>query len=573
MSEELGTAYIRIQGDLAPLSKDLATAKAKVATAATGLRSELGDVGFKGAGTQADTFVIKATQGLRTTTGEADKLGGAFGGVVKQIGFAVAAMATFGMATTIFARIIRSASDLEETTSKFNVVFAGLEDRVASWTEELKTGYAMSTREAKFFLSSMQDLLVPMGMLPDKAADMSFAVAKLAADLGSFNNLPTEQVILDIQSALVGNYETMKKYGVVVNATVIATEAMNRGLAKSGDQLSVADKAAVAYELILKGSAAAVGDMGRTMHGYANTLKQFKATLEETATTAGNVLLPAMTHILDTANTKVKEFTEQLANWAEANQVLINQKADEYIKKILRTLETAYKIAESDAAKFGIMGLIGYRLFGVSGAKVIMAIEAANLLIEKYNKLTNSAVPGMIGGSLDALGQLWDTLLADGNDTLTIATAVFKTLDAATRIKLFDENGVTNAEEFKGYLDDAARALGWMPPLLNDMETGFTALGNITDGAATSLNNMAVDMGLLVSTLEEAEGVTDWADNIQLAADEAKAVDEVRAAVQRLAESLKEEATAAALAESLKEEAAAATLAADATSSEEYLTY
>ncbi|HUT72514.1 MAG TPA: hypothetical protein VMW89_17730 [Desulfatiglandales bacterium] len=226
----------------------------------------------------------------------ADKASTGMGGSLqklKQHWLAVAA----AMAGVILGlkKCVTAASDLQEVTSKFEVVFADQIKRAEEWSAALVEGYAMSTRESKQYLSSIQDLLVPMGMQRDLAGQLSFEITKLAADLGSFNNLPTAQVMADIQSALVGNYETMKKYGVVINATMVQEQALAMGLAKTGKELTVAQKAYVAYTMIVKDSEAAVGDMARTSDEYANTVKRWEAATEDLAASIGASLLPALT--------------------------------------------------------------------------------------------------------------------------------------------------------------------------------------------------------------------------------------------------------------------------------------
>ena len=211
--------------------------------------------------------------------------GAAAGAVVYSVGRAGAAC-------------IAAASDAEETASKFAVVFAGQEAQAEAWSQTLVTSYAMSTRESKQYLSSVQDLLVPMGMAADKAGLMSNEVVKLSADLGSFNNLPTAKVMEDIQSALVGNYETMKKYGVVLNMTVVQEKALAMGLAETKDELTAGHKAQAAYALMVEGSAAAIGDMARTSEGYANQVKALEAGFEDLMVVVGEKLLPTMTKLV-----------------------------------------------------------------------------------------------------------------------------------------------------------------------------------------------------------------------------------------------------------------------------------
>lgn len=205
-----------------------------------------------------------------------------------------AALATVAVA---FNKVIKDASNLQEVQSKFDVVFKGQTQLAESFADTLVESYAMSTREAKQYLASVQDLLVPMGMAADKAAEMSNEVVKLAADLGSFNNVSTEQAMMDLQSALVGNYETMKKYGVVLNETVVKQEAMRQGLWDGKGMLDANTKAQIAFELAMRGSEAAQGDMIRTGDSWANISKKIQARVEDISAGIGAQMLPALSRL------------------------------------------------------------------------------------------------------------------------------------------------------------------------------------------------------------------------------------------------------------------------------------
>lgn len=242
-----------------------------------------------------------------------DLTGGAFEKVQREIKSLSSGVSAFSMAAgvgsaaivagftaaaaVITTKFIPAASNLQEIQSKFDVVFAGQTTLVNKWAENLVDKYAMSTREAKQYQSSIQDLLVPMGMQEKAAARLSNEIVKLSADLGSFNNMPTAQVMESVQSALVGNYETMKKFGVVINETRVQQEALNMGLVKTKDELTGADKAQAAYSLMVKSSTAAMGDMERTADGYANTTKRLSSEWEDFSAALGEKFLPAATSV------------------------------------------------------------------------------------------------------------------------------------------------------------------------------------------------------------------------------------------------------------------------------------
>jgi hypothetical protein len=163
--------------------------------------------------------------------------------------------------------------------------------------KELNDAYAMSKNEATALTSSIGALLIPMGYLPDEAAKASVDVVKLAADLGSFNNLPTEETLTAIRAALVGEYEPMRRLGVVLNETVVKQEAANIGFKVGKEVLDGNAKSHAALSLIMKGTIQAQGDMIRTADGYANTAKRAQAASEDMSAALGSILLPAMTTI------------------------------------------------------------------------------------------------------------------------------------------------------------------------------------------------------------------------------------------------------------------------------------
>lgn len=287
---------------------------------------------------------------------------------------------------------VKAASDLQEMTSKFNVVFKDTLVYAEESAKVLVNSYGLSTREAKQYLASVQDLLVPMGMVSKEAARLSDKIVKLSVDLGSFNNQKTENVMLDIQSALVGNFETMKKYGVVLNETVVKNEAYRLGLAKQGEVLNANQKAQAAYSLMVKGSAAALGDWARTSDGFANQLKQFHANIEEFEALLGEALLPVLTDIVKKFNTWAKETKD-----AKTGTTNLTDAVD----KLVISLRFLYEILKM-AAVYLAGSFIGSIVTTISALSARYAILAANAAI------VNTQVTGW-AKNLNAINPIVDT--------------------------------------------------------------------------------------------------------------------------------------------------------------------
>jgi len=318
---------------------------------------------------------------------------------------------TMGAVTTIYATLfffkdsIKAASDLQEVTSKFKTVFGDQLGAANKYVKELAANYAMSTREARQYLAATQDLLVPMEVQRDLAAKLSGEIVKLSADLGSFNNMPTAKVMDDIQSALVGNYETMKKYGVVLNATIVDQEAINLGLAKNKKNVDAAARAQAAYSLIVKGSKAAIGDMQRTQDSYANQLKKLHANMEDFKGLVGKELVKSLADV-------IKEFNDWAVVGGELNPLLkaIANHLDKilYVLIVLLGLKVASWIGGITKSIWGLSASI----FGLSISGNILKVGSTEYFLGSATgwrkfKLVISAVAdklGILGKAFAVLG-------------------------------------------------------------------------------------------------------------------------------------------------------------------------
>jgi len=245
-----------------------------------------------------------------TTQKEATKMSNKFqglGGVLK-VAFASAAIYKF---TQGIKEAAKAASDLEEQTAKFKTVFRGSLGEANQDVKNLTDNFAMSEREAKEYMAAVQDLLVPMGMMRSDAAGLSGEIVKLSADLGSFNNMPTADVMHNIESAMTGQYRAIRKYGVVLRDSDVRQRAVNDGLADSADKVTALQKATTAYKMILEQTADAQGDMARTSDSFANTMKRLNAQMEDFKATIGKYIIPALGFWAEEA-TKVLKIMEEL---------------------------------------------------------------------------------------------------------------------------------------------------------------------------------------------------------------------------------------------------------------------
>ncbi len=261
-----------------------------------------------GAVKAGEAFVQLGLRGREKVSAGLKRVGASFkalGGTMLALG-GIAAGAFAGMVAAI-APTIKAASDMQETMNKFNVVFGDNAEAVKSWSDSFGASVGRSKKQIADFMAGTQDLLVPMGFEPGAAETMSKQMTSLAVDLASFNNLDDADVLRDLQAAMTGSGEVMKKYGVIVSEAAIKQQLLASGLdpAAATEQ----QKALARMNIILAGTTSAQGDAVRSGDSFANQQKALMATVDNLKVSIGDALLPTITAWLEELNLLIGTFT------------------------------------------------------------------------------------------------------------------------------------------------------------------------------------------------------------------------------------------------------------------------
>lgn len=220
------------------------------------------------------------------------------------------------------AASIKMASDAEEAASKFGVVFGSQADDVRMRLEALTETIPVTTTELLGMSAGIQDLLVPLGIAPEAAAQMTEQVVRLAGDLASFNNIPVAEALDKIRAGLVGSNEPLLDFGVAINAAMVESEALRLGLISQGDEMTAAARAAASFNLVLQGTTAAHGDAARTAESSANSFKFMWTAVKNLAETMGKELLPVVTPVVQRI-TELLEWLNQTSPATKAAAVAV----------------------------------------------------------------------------------------------------------------------------------------------------------------------------------------------------------------------------------------------------------
>lgn len=383
----------------------------------------------------------------------------------KDLGKSIKNFLTAGIVLKVGKQMLTAASDVEEMQSKFNTVFKDLAGPVTADLQTFADAANRSIYDLQGFAATLQDTFVPLGFARDKAADMSVELVKLAEDLASFNNLPTQQVVEDLQSALVGNTETLRKYGVVANQSAIDQEALALGLDFTKGRMDAQTKAAAILSITMKSTTDAQGDAIKTADSYANQLKGLQAAQQELNVELGTVFLPIANDVVGalTAFTKggaegaaairettaaADELAQQQREAAEATQ-----NWDEYGRKLAQTMEDNTDVA--------------FKLLG--GSK----------FVAQEMQKTAAAAGDFSGTNEDLAASLEKVFGTEVKVSGGLVTVNGRALESVDALKQMNAEYVTNQNE-------AART-AYETALLG---RGMSGLAATVDSAAASMHNL-----------------------------------------------------------------------------------
>jgi len=235
-----------------------------------------------------------AARGQEALAKSSSGLSGELQGLLLKYISITAALQAFRAASDFVRVSIDLAVEEVEAANKFMVVFgAGAEQtetRLRSFADTTNRAFS----ELRTGASGIQDILVPMGLARDEAAEMSVAFVELAADLSSFNNKPTAQVLEAMRSAIVGQSEPMLQFGVDLRVAAVNAELFRMGIEGGMEAATEAEKVQARLNIMYRSSADALGDATRTADSAANQIQGLNADVLAFQQELGSAFIPAI---------------------------------------------------------------------------------------------------------------------------------------------------------------------------------------------------------------------------------------------------------------------------------------
>lgn len=195
-----------------------------------------------------------------------------------------------------FINLIGNAADYTENLNLFQVVMGKSIDKANDFVNSMHDVLGLDTSKLMEYMGTFKGMANNMGILEDKAYEMSEGLTKLTYDLASFYNTSVDQAFQSLSSAITGQTKSIREQfkGIDVTQGTLQIDLDRLGIDKQVSDLSYAEKSILRYISILRQSSSAQGDFARTMVSPAQMMKQLTERVVTLARAFGSIFIPIL---------------------------------------------------------------------------------------------------------------------------------------------------------------------------------------------------------------------------------------------------------------------------------------
>ena len=223
-----------------------------------------------------------------------------------------------GTAAAVIAKKgVDAASSLEQSIGGVDAIFKENAKTVHKWAKSAAGDLGLSQNSYNELAAIIGTTLKNSGTPMDKLAGKTNKLIGVSADLAATFGGKVTDASNAMASALRGEFEPLRKYGVSLSQADIQARALADSGKNSAKELTKQEKALATQSLILEQSTDAAGAFSRESGTLAGQQERLKAKLENLAARIGGYLLPVMTKITAWVSDRLGPAFDGLTSWVQ----------------------------------------------------------------------------------------------------------------------------------------------------------------------------------------------------------------------------------------------------------------
>lgn len=260
------------------------------------------------AGPTVVVSVLADTKNARKNLADLGGNGRRMGNLLK-VGAAAGAAGLIALSAAA-VKAVGDASSLEQSVGGVASVFGRMADQVGVFSAKAADAVGLSKNSYNELATIIGTTLKNSGTPLNELAGATDNLVSRSADLAATFGGPVTDASNAVASALRGEFEPLRRYGVALSVAEINARAMADTGKTNADQLTKQEKALATQALIMEQSADAAGAFARESDTLAGQQERLRANSENLSAMIGGALLPLFTAGAKVAN----QFIGSLAN-------------------------------------------------------------------------------------------------------------------------------------------------------------------------------------------------------------------------------------------------------------------
>lgn len=254
------------------------------------------------------SILANATQAQNTfnqTASGAQRMGSRVSGAFRSM--AGPATAVVGALALVGKASVQAASDAQQSIGGTESIFGKFAQNVIKTSDQAATAYGLSANEYRENANLIGALLKNQGVEMSALGGETEKLVARGADLASMFGGTTADAVGALSAAFKGEFDSLDKYGINLNATKIQAELAAKGQDKLTGAALDAAKQQATMSLVMGQSSDAAGNFARESDTLAGKQAVATAQVENLKAKLGTALLPVLAKVTG-ALTKVVEF-------------------------------------------------------------------------------------------------------------------------------------------------------------------------------------------------------------------------------------------------------------------------
>lgn len=225
---------------------------------------------------------------------------------------------------TLISGAISEMNNYIEANNLFSVSMGSFYEEAYDWANKVNDKLGIDPAEFMKAEGIFMAMARGLGITEEQAYKLSKGMTELSYDLSSFMNIPIEEALTKMKSALAGEIEPLRAVGISVTQATLQEKALALGITENVNAMTDAEKSLLRYKVILDSmkNMGAVGDLAKTIESPANALRILQMQLTQLARAIGSLFIPILTQVLP----YIQAFTNVLTKLISKLAVLLGFK-------------------------------------------------------------------------------------------------------------------------------------------------------------------------------------------------------------------------------------------------------